>query len=369
MIWFSVMDIIFYGHTQGQRVMRLAQLLGDSRHSVAVLRPKQRDFAQIRRIGNVQLLYGSSFNPEKPGGWMYLFLAMFKIWRRQPEVVHMFGWRAAALSRLLMLFVPETTIVWTVDTIPFSRMFTARWIARSAQRVCDAISTPTRQVQYQLLTQFGVRAGYIPDGYDEPQLADVPAKYWGLGKGQYVVTTAARVAAIAHVAECYRQVDTKKKLVVMIKSSAAVERLKRKYRFLKVIEPLEGRSLHSLLRNAAVVVATERDDSYIALLQAMDGGGAIIAVNHPLHQELLGTAAQFVSARDVEGLRDMLSSLVPSVSKQKLWGEKARKRAKTHFEWQGLLDEYVSLYHYPLVRLVPVDSVMRKPQFRTRAFE
>ncbi len=365
MLYSLVMNIVFYGNTAHSRVLRLAQLLSEKRHEVTVFRLKRRDIAQIGRIGAVHFKYGTSFNPERPGGWLYLILTAFSVWRARPDVVHIFGWRAAALSRLLALLVPEATIVWTVDTIPSSTRY-ARFIARSAQRVCDAISTPTRLVQYQLLTLFDVHSEYVPDGYDVAAIEDVPVSYWGLTRGQYVVTTASTTAAITQVAEAYKAVPTKKKLVAMA-GSRIKSGMTKKYPFLTIIEPLEGRSLYSLLRAAAVVVAANTNNSSETLLQTMDGARAIVAVNHSLYQELLGTTAQFVASRDTEGLQAVLAELVPSIQKQRTWGRQAQKRARTHFQWNGLLDEYLSMYHYPLVRRVPVDSVIAKPQFRTRA--
>ncbi|MBI3256083.1 MAG: glycosyltransferase [Candidatus Andersenbacteria bacterium] len=86
-------------------------------------------------------------------------------------------------------------------------------------------------------------------------------------------------------------------------------------------------------------------------------GLPVVAVNHSLNQEILGTTGLFVQKDNAEALAEALSSVLFYPREQKKWGSKTRKRVRAHFTWQRVLEEYLTVYHYPFVRRVPVDSI------------
>jgi glycosyltransferase involved in cell wall biosynthesis len=350
-----------YTDSTEKRVEALASLLSQDGHTATVTCSKPYYKSKIRRFGNMRLVYPFTFNPEKPGGLLHIFSSLFILWRTQPDVAHIHGWKTAVFVRFAALLSPETTFIWTISYIPASKRRLTSFIAWQAKGAFDAISTPYRQLQYQLLVQYNLRCQYIPDGYVQPRIADTPAKHWDLRKGQYCATTATGREDIRWIAKAYSNLTTRKKLVVLTEPRDNITRLQKQFPFLIVLPVQHGRAYASLIRQAAVVIATNPAGSAEHLLHAMDAGRAIIATSHPFNEELLGTNAQIVKQGDTDGLLSALRAVVPSPKIQNSWGSAAQKRAQNHFHWHRIVEEYKTLYHYPVVRRVPLDSVRPVP--------
>lgn len=335
-----------------QRLEMLGRASVEAGHTVTILGTRPFADQAVTNFHGINLQLKASLNPEKPGGWLYLLSSLLTLWRQQPDVAHIHSWRAASLVALAALLSPETTFVWTIDALPQRKQKLARIIARQAGKVCDIITTPTRALQYRLLTTYNLGTYYIPDGYQPPVLKDLPLKTFKLRKNQYNVLLATDPESIKKAVRAYATLKTKKKLVILATPAVPWERLLNKKSFVEFIGPKTGRQLSTLIRNAGAVIAYPEPSALSSLLLAMDSGRRIIAANDPLYQETLGLTATYFDPRKLRDTIDALKFGLTGTSR----GAKARIRASHHFAWQRITPEYLSLYRHRAVALVPLDS-------------
>jgi hypothetical protein len=372
------MNIIFYGQLglpqlnqggsngQASRVEALARQLVRDGHTVTVL--GTAPYLAQGNFHGIELKYLPSLNPQKPGGLLYLLLGLIYVVFRQPATIHVHGSRAALLLTLTRFLFRDTRIVWTIDKLPLLRLLTTHYSLLTLEN----ITTPSRALQYRLLVEHGIRAAYIPDGYEEPSVSDIATTHVSLKKGQYSVVLVESAAALRRVAVAYAKSKTEKKLVVFAREEVAYpafrrdpargggKLLKKQFPFLVLITHytllITPRLRRSILNSAAAVIIGDESVSTTLLLEAMHGSRAIIAPTLAAYQEILGTAGQYVAAGDTAGLTAAINKVVTSPAAQAAWGAKAHTRATHHFTWPRLMEDYQTLY-VPHVRLIPLDSV------------
>lgn len=339
--------------TAESRVAQLAPALAAKGHAVKVLGTAPYVAGTGLNYHGVQVQRIASLNPQQPGGWLYLLRSALAAWRFRPAVIHAQGWRAAGLARVARLGNRQATIVWTQDT----ELALPRWIARWVAYGVDEITATTRQVQYQLLTTYGIRAAYIPHGYTTSALPAVSPRHFGIRASRFNVLLAESVADVRRVAKAYKQSGMRTKLVVLQAESGAYRRLARQYSFLQFVGPITGRGRRSLIEQSQMTIVDGRVSAQV-ILESMVQGAVLVAANHPLAQELLGTAARFYSLRGVESLVHALKQLG---SGDKQLARSVKKRAQTHFALERVLSEYLASYQ-AYRRVVSIDSVKR-PSF------
>lgn len=349
------MQIIFIGQLglTEPRVSALAEKLVAAGHTVAVAGTAPAISRRLRNYKGIKLLYYPSFDPTRPGGLFYVLLSLVSIWRRQPDVVHLHGYVAASLVWLAALFSPLTTFVWTIDRLP--QTWLERFSLRLGAAVCDALTTPTRTLQYHLRTRFGRLSTYIPDGFDPIAFPEINLKHFDLRKGQYCLVAPASDSELRWLIRAYSQVNTKKPLVALYEETPSARRLQKRYPLLRLVPPQGSRTTQTLARHAAVVIAGQRTPLTL-LLSAMHAQRAIVAASTALNQETLGTTAPFFTT--TASFRTILPPLTKSRLNQSHWGRLAAHRAATLFTWEHLLPEYVRLYRAPALQPVQIDSVV-----------
>ena len=361
MLWSAVMKISFIGqiHIFGEdaisrRLRALSSELTQRRHTVRLYSATERS---IRQWQGANVLYRPSFNPTQPGGWLYAAISAISSAFWKADVIHLMGWKVAAFAPVIALLSSESTLIWTISNVS-RKTFVTRLIMWQAVRLCDAITVPDRSVQWQLRREYGVLGTYVPDGYSAPALEDIPAKTWKLRKGQYTVVLADSTAKLRAIVKSYTQVKSKKKLVFITdKKTAAMTRLERSSRLLKVVEVQSNRERSSLVRQAASVIIADERAAELMLL-ACDSEVPVVAENLPRLQEIAGTTVSFFRLKDVEHLEDLLREVVKQPYMIDI--QPAQKRARKHFGWARIFEEYETLYHYPVVRRVSVDSIQPK---------
>jgi len=344
-----------------RRVEALATSLAETGHEVVVTCARPFISRSIKRFNGVELKHLFSLNSEKPGGWIHAFLELMSVWRRKSDAVHMHGWQLAVLSPMAVLLNPEASFIWTVDVLPDQPRWLLRLVVRWAVASCDVVTVPTRQLQYRLLQELGVRSYYVPDGYQMYSLPNLPLSRLGMRKGQYCVTIAMKPREVRFIARAYAKAKTRKKLVVLQRRKGYFKRLAREFSFLYFVGDPGRREMASLLSQAAMVIAAGHETALETLLYVMDSGKAVVATAQPQFEETLGVSAQFVREGDEEGLTQALRSVVNNKKQQAVWGAKARRRARRHFKWSRIVSEYLELYHSPVALPVPVDSA--RPSF------
>jgi hypothetical protein len=336
-----------------QRVERLARFWASEGHEVSVICTSPFTPKHLRSFMNIRLLHYPSIDPEQPGGILPLLGGLWTLWKQQPQVAHMHGWKSAALVRLAVLLSPETTFIWTIDHLPNKLAAVSRFIAWQAKAAFDAISSPSRQLQYWLRQLYSLDTLYIPDGYTPSALPNIPAKHFKLRAKQYFFTTATDPADIKRVALAYKKAGKRSKLVFTIDEQFHYSKLLAQYPFLFALSPIQGRALLSVIKQAAGIIVAGTATSSDSLLHAMEAGRHMIAENDPFYEEVLGVTARFYAPKDKEELAKLIKSLRSTNNL------KAQRRARAHFEWCKLTPRYLALYNLPVLRRIPLDSVRR----------
>lgn len=356
-IWFiGQLGIPEYGlqnTVSGSRIEALSVRLAEQGHEVFVACVKGLIPGFLSQFKGINLVHISCLNPLKPGGWLYTILSILKASKSQPDIVHVHGWKAGSLIRLAALLSPETTYIWTIEGIPSSRL--ARFVAWQAKGVFDAVTAPSRQMQYLLLHLYNLRTVYVPDGYSELELEDIPVKTWGLRRGQYTILFAEHSQDVEWIGSIYEKVITRKKLIVICPKSLNTKALTKKYPFLLFLDDLGERSIYSLVSQSAALIVSDPYMSSNYLLHGMDAMTPILSISHPHFEEILGTTATIVKRGNLD-IDNELTSVVKFASNVNLQTRKASSRARSHFSWSRVLAEYLSLYRLPYSKSVPMDS-------------
>jgi glycosyltransferase involved in cell wall biosynthesis len=350
------------GILREKRVQALAEVLIKKGHAAVVLCAQPFISRHLTSFNGVKLIHRFSLNPEKPGGWIHSIFELATLWKEQPDVVHIHGWKLAIMVRMAVLLSPESTFIWTIDSVPNLKQGLVRLVARRAALTVDVVTVPTRKIQYTALSCWGVRARYVPDGYHEISETELARKELTLRKDQYCLCTATSSQDIRRVAQAYSKAKTKKKLVILQERKGYLKRLAKEFPSLLFAGELSGRRLKALINGAAVVIVAGEETSIDTLFQIMDSRKAVVAMTGAGYEEILGVSAQYYKDGDVAGLTELLKGVVANVRTQKSWGNKAKLRACKNFQWSQIASEYISLYHYPLVRTVAIDSAF-KPSF------
>ncbi|HLC49033.1 MAG TPA: hypothetical protein VJI96_01460 [Candidatus Andersenbacteria bacterium] len=272
------------------------------------------------------------------------------------DTIHVHSWKSTIILRLVMPFIKSTTTIWTISNLPeFSnaniQSLFQRFILFIASKF-TTICTPSRMVQYRLLALYSVKSEYIPDGYTVPILPDIRPAVFGLRKEQYGIVFAENADQLKQISKTTKSLLLKKKLVLFSD---------RTYSGFKSINlPLTSRGAQSLVRQAAFIICADPAYSSLALL-AMDAGRNVIATTDPLHEELFGTTAQYYQKNDSTQLRYLLQGTL----KNRTLNTAAQVRAKNHFQWDKITQEYMRVYRHSPIVLVPFDSIIPRNSFQT----
>lgn len=344
----TTMHILFLeentSDTITEHINPLASYLVQNGHLVTTITKEHHPAARRRDALNVHI--GSSLLP-KP-----LIAALF-IWKKKPAVIHLTNWHYAPFVRLFAFLSPNSTYVWTIDHL--NSQFN-RFISWQAYGAFDVITTPKRSIQYSLLTSRNIRATYIPNGYTPPGIRDIPASKYNLRKGQFCVVIPSNTNELEVIAKAYREVNTRKKLVVLIDSKIQTKHLKRRFPFIQFLLYPHGRAALSLIRQAGVVITSIADHR---LLQAMNANRPVVTIgSNPTVAEVAGTTTQTISVDDYENLKNVLERTVKNPKKYASPVEKAAKRAQNHFTWSRISEDYFAAYRSTHAKKVPMDSLI-----------
>lgn len=342
------MHIYFIG--QGLTERRLGALAVEALkngHSVTIAHAGSKGNMSALGLQQARLLRIPSFDPTMPGGYLFSLLAVFASLFIKPNTIHVHGWKEAFFVRMLRPFLGSTPTILTVSSVPNTPRI-ARFIASGF----DGMFSSNRTTQYRLLALYGLKTEYIPDGYHAPSLPDIRPTLLHLRKEGYGVILSQDAPQIRRILKACRSAKMTKKLVIFppmpsIRGSVRVD------------APLSSRSASSLIRQAAFVIATDSTYSPL-LLQAMDAKRHIIATTDPIHEEVLGTTASYFEPKDLK----QMAIAIKTTIKRKNAPSQASTRAKNHFSWEKIGQEYLRAYRHNKAVLVPFDSIIPRNSFQ-----
>lgn len=347
---------------RARRIEALGRLLVHQKHHVSAAATRPFVTGYIRNLQGMRMVLCPSLDPGRPGGLMYILLSLIAAWRFRAQVVHVHGWLAAVVTRLCMFLWPAPALVWTIDGLPRRTGKMLRPLMPPVARGFDAVTVPSRVLQYRLLVEYGIRAAYVPDGYPaEPQPA-LPLARLRLRPDQYAVAFASDRAAIRDVVAAFHSVPDRPRLVFVPEAASralaptAQRRLKRRYHWVTLLDTASERVVATLIRQARAVLVAKPNMPIDVVLLAMDAGKAIAAVAEPRLQETLGVAGRFFKAGDQRALAAAVTEVLQEKGRQHPLGKAARKRARSHFTWQRIVPEYLALYRTRVAAPTVLDS-------------
>jgi len=105
-----------------------------------------------------------------------------------------------------------------------------------------------------------------------------------------------------------------------------------------------GKEYKNLLEQASIyVLASEKENASMALLEAMSAGCAVITTNVSGCSETVGNAGLLINSRDAENLKIKLNIIVNDEKKLVELQKKARDRVKNIYDWNMVLKEYIKV--------------------------
>jgi len=98
----------------------------------------------------------------------------------------------------------------------------------------------------------------------------------------------------------------------------------------------------NLLEYASIyVLASEKENASVALLEAMSAGCAIITTNVSGCPETIGDSGLIVEPRNLEQLKKKIKFLIKKQKMIKELGKRARQRLLIYYDWNGIIKEYM----------------------------
>jgi glycosyltransferase involved in cell wall biosynthesis len=153
------------------------------------------------------------------------------------------------------------------------------------------------------------------------------------------------------VAEAFRSVETRKKLVVVGDAPYAPGEkralLRARARDPRLVLPgaIYGRRVRELFTNAfAYVQATEVGGTHPALLEGMALAPCVIANAVPEHEEVIADGGIYYAKNDASALAAALSSLLASPHGRDALGARAREIVRERYSWDKVADAYLALF-------------------------
>ncbi len=105
-----------------------------------------------------------------------------------------------------------------------------------------------------------------------------------------------------------------------------------------------GREYKNLLEQSAIyILASEKENSSVSLLEAMSAGCAMITTNVSGCPETVGNAGLLVNPRDSSDLKTKLSGIINDQNKLVEFQKNAVERVRSTYNWNVVLKEYMKV--------------------------
>jgi glycosyltransferase involved in cell wall biosynthesis len=265
---------------------------------------------------------------------------------------------ANAFSTLLPRIAGKK-VVLNVDGMEWKR---AKWNAfgKAVYRVSEymatvipqSVVTDARSVQEYYEARFRKRSVWIPYGTPSGRLASADTlKPWGLKKNGYILyVSRLEPENNAHaVIHAYEMVRGRLPLVIVGDAPFSTEYIRslKSTRDTRVLFTgyIFGKGYHELQSHARCYIqATEVGGTHPALVEAMGHGNCVLANDVPEHREVLADAGLYFEAARPETLARQIEWLLARPSRARAYGKAAFERARIHFSWDRVTDDYERLF-------------------------
>lgn len=229
------------------------------------------------------------------------------------------------------------------------------WGEKMAVAFADEIIVLSRNVQRYFRDTYGRETVWIPNGVSKPQLlpAEQICSKFGLEKDSYILFLGRLVPekGVHYLIEAFRNVQTRKKLVIAGASSDSAEYVQRLKDLAQGDERIvftgfvQGRVLEELYSNAYVyVLPSDVEGMPLSLLEAMSYGNCCLVSDIPECTEVVEDHAQIFARGDVQALQMHLEQLCRDPLEVKAHKEKARDYICEKYNWDKVMERTLELY-------------------------
>lgn len=288
------------------------------------------------------------------------FFATLAAIRQRPDVIHYH-----AEGPCVPLRLAHWAGIRTVATIHGLDWQRAKWgkLASTyiklgekiAARYADEVVVLSRSAQDYFQQTYGRTTRLIPNGIDlkEPADSNTISSEWGLVPDSYVLFLGRLVPEKRPdlLIKAFKALDTDVQLVIAGAASDTSEYVEELKSLAKGDARIvftgfvSGEPLEELYSNAAVyVLPSDVEGMPISLLEAMSHGCCCVTSDIPECADVLADAGLTFERGSVAGLAQALRTAAGDRANAKAWGERARDRARSEYDWDSVVEKTLDLY-------------------------
>lgn len=276
------------------------------------------------------------------------------------DVVHFHAEGPCAMLWLPKLFGKRC--IATIHGIDWQRAkwggFASKYIKfgeKVAVRYADEIIVLSQSVQKYFKDTYDRKTVFIPNGVNKPVVREprlIREKY-GLDKNGYILFLGRLVPekGISYLIEAFKQIDSKKKLVLAGGSSDTDEFLHELKKLARNDDRIiftgfvQGQLLEELYSNAYVyVLPSDLEGMPLSLLEAMSYGNCCVVSDIAECAEVVEDKAVIFPKSSVVQLREKLQDLCDHPEKVKLYKDSASDFICQKYSWNDVVDRTIALY-------------------------
>jgi glycosyltransferase involved in cell wall biosynthesis len=263
-----------------------------------------------------------------------------------------------------------TPVALNVDGLEHKRK-KWNWIARRyylmAERLATILPTETvtdaRVIQEYYLARHKAVSTMIAYGAEVERRPDPTVRRWRVEPNRYVLyVSRLEPENNAHlVIEAFKRVRTAHKLLIVGDAPYARDYIKdlkaraRRDRRIVFTGFVFGRDYRALQQNAYCYVhATEVGGTHPALLEAMGFGNCVLTLAAPENIEAIGDAG--IAYADEKDLAEKLQRVLRDGSLVHSYRNRAQARAREHYTWDRVVDQYEQLFAKMAGQPLPADQ-------------
>jgi glycosyltransferase involved in cell wall biosynthesis len=258
-----------------------------------------------------------------------------------------------------LLRIAGTPVAINVDGLEHKRR-KWNWLGRRYYLLSERLSTwlpneivtDARVIQEYYLARYRTQSTMIAYGADIERRQDrETVNRWGVEPDGYVLyVSRLEPENNAHlVIEAFRKVETTRKLLI-VGDAPYAEEYKNELRSLAEGDDrivftgfVFGEDYRALQQNAYCYIhATEVGGTHPALIEAMGYGNCVLALATPENMEVVGDAA--IPYGDKDELAEQLQRVLRDEAHVKAYRQRAQERVQKHYDWEGIVDRYESLF-------------------------
>lgn len=317
-----------------------------------------------QRIGKncygIRILTIPTFENSKLNAIVYSFLATLRALFGGYDVIHFH-----AEGPCTMIWIPKLFNIRCVATIHGLDWQRAKWgnfaskVLRFGEKMAvkyaDEIIVLSDNMKEYFKAEYGRKTVYIPNGIVRPEKRKAKSitSKWGISKDGYILFLARIVPekGAHYLIEAYKEIRTKKKLVIAGGSSHSSEYYKELKELADNNEDIiftdfvGGEILEELFSNAyCFVLPSDIEGMAMGLLEAMSYGNCCLVSDIEENMEVIQEYGVHFIHSNINSLREQLEKLLNNPWMVKKYKDYAADYICEKYSWDKIVDETLKLY-------------------------